>query len=97
MMEAEADQLTREAADQCAKSNQLFRANRLLEQRVAEANRRYDQVADEARLALAKFPIDTVRRTLQGLLIKAAILLGAIVVDGILNPRDEQTAQQGDI
>ena len=30
-------------------------------------------------------------------LIKAAILLGAIVVDGILNPRDEQTAQQGDI
>ena len=30
-------------------------------------------------------------------LIKAAILLGAIVVDGIVNPRDEQTAQQGDI
>ncbi len=30
-------------------------------------------------------------------LIKAAILLGAIVVDGIINPRDEQTAQQGDI
>ncbi|MCL6706311.1 ABC transporter permease [Pseudomonas sp. R2.Fl] len=30
-------------------------------------------------------------------LIKAAILLGAIIVDGLLNPRDEQTAQQGDI
>jgi ribose transport system permease protein len=30
-------------------------------------------------------------------LIKAAILLGAIVIDGIINPRDEQTAQQGDI
>ena len=30
-------------------------------------------------------------------LIKSAILLGAIIVDGILNPRDEQTAQQGDI
>jgi ribose transport system permease protein len=30
-------------------------------------------------------------------LIKAAILLGAIVVDGLINPRDEQTAQQGDI
>jgi ribose transport system permease protein len=30
-------------------------------------------------------------------LIKAGILLGAIVIDGLLNPRDEQTAQQGDI
>jgi ribose transport system permease protein len=30
-------------------------------------------------------------------LIKAAILLGAIIIDGILNPRDEQTGQQGDI
>jgi ribose transport system permease protein len=30
-------------------------------------------------------------------LIKAAILLGAIIVDGLINPRDEQTAQQGDI
>jgi ribose transport system permease protein len=30
-------------------------------------------------------------------LIKAGILLAAIIVDGILNPRDEQTAQQGDI
>jgi ribose transport system permease protein len=30
-------------------------------------------------------------------LIKAGILLGAIVIDGIINPRDEQTAQQGDI
>jgi len=30
-------------------------------------------------------------------LIKATILLGAIVADGIINPRDEQTAQQGDI
>lgn len=30
-------------------------------------------------------------------LIKAFILLGAIIVDGVLNPRDEQTAQQGDI
>ena len=30
-------------------------------------------------------------------LIKSTILLIAIVVDGVLNPRDEQTAQQGDI
>jgi ribose transport system permease protein len=30
-------------------------------------------------------------------LIKSTILLIAIVVDGLLNPRDEQTAQQGDI
>lgn len=30
-------------------------------------------------------------------LIKATILLVAIVVDSLLNPRDEQTAQQGDI
>lgn len=30
-------------------------------------------------------------------LIKSAILLAAIIFDGILNPRDEQTAQQGDI
>lgn len=30
-------------------------------------------------------------------LIKSTILLVAIVVDGLLNPRDEQTAQQGDI
>jgi ribose transport system permease protein len=34
--------------------------------------------------------------TLQNL-IKSVILLIAIVVDSILNPRDEQTAQQGDI
>jgi len=30
-------------------------------------------------------------------LIKSTILLGAIIVDGLINPRDEQTAQQGDI
>lgn len=30
-------------------------------------------------------------------LIKSGILLAAIIIDGILNPRDEQTAQQGDI
>jgi ribose transport system permease protein len=30
-------------------------------------------------------------------LIKSTILLAAIIVDGLLNPRDEQTAQQGDI
>jgi ribose transport system permease protein len=30
-------------------------------------------------------------------LIKSVILLAAIVVDSLLNPRDEQTAQQGDI
>lgn len=30
-------------------------------------------------------------------LIKSGVLLAAIVVDGLLNPRDEQTAQQGDI
>jgi len=30
-------------------------------------------------------------------LIKSAILLAAILVDSIVNPRDEQTAQQGDI
>jgi len=30
-------------------------------------------------------------------LIKSTILLAAIILDGLLNPRDEQTAQQGDI
>ncbi|CAN7772316.1 hypothetical protein LJR290_007588 [Variovorax sp. LjRoot290] len=30
-------------------------------------------------------------------LIKSTILLGALVADSLLNPRDEQTAQQGDI
>jgi ribose transport system permease protein len=30
-------------------------------------------------------------------LIKSIILLAAIIIDGLLNPRDEQTAQQGDI
>jgi len=30
-------------------------------------------------------------------LIKSVILLAAIVIDTIVNPRDEQTAQQGDI
>lgn len=30
-------------------------------------------------------------------LIKSTILLAAIVIDGLVNPRDEQTAQQGDI
>jgi ribose transport system permease protein len=30
-------------------------------------------------------------------LIKSTILLVAILIDGALNPRDEQTAQQGDI
>jgi ribose transport system permease protein len=30
-------------------------------------------------------------------LIKSAVLLGALVADALLNPRDEQTSQQGDI
>ncbi len=30
-------------------------------------------------------------------LIKATILLAAIIIDGLINPRDEQTSQQGDI
>lgn len=30
-------------------------------------------------------------------LIKSTILLAAIIIDGVVNPRDEQTAQQGDI
>jgi len=30
-------------------------------------------------------------------LIKSTVLLGALVVDALLNPRDEQTSQQGDI
>ena len=30
-------------------------------------------------------------------LIKSTILLIAIIIDSVLNPRDEQTAQQGDI
>jgi ribose transport system permease protein len=30
-------------------------------------------------------------------LIKSSILLIAIIVDSVMNPRDEQTAQQGDI
>lgn len=37
-----------------------------------------------------------VQYTVQNL-IKSAILLIAIIVDSVLNPRDEQTAQQGDI
>jgi ribose transport system permease protein len=34
--------------------------------------------------------------TLQNL-IKSVILLAALLVDSIVNPRDEQTGQQGDI
>jgi ribose transport system permease protein len=30
-------------------------------------------------------------------IIKAVALLSAVVIDSIMNPRDEQTAQQGDI
>jgi ribose transport system permease protein len=30
-------------------------------------------------------------------IIQSVVLLLAIVIDGILNPRDEQTSQQGDI
>ena len=30
-------------------------------------------------------------------LIKSAVLLGALIIDALLNPRDEQTSQQGDI
>jgi ribose transport system permease protein len=30
-------------------------------------------------------------------LIKSTILLAAVILDGVINPRDEQTAQQGDI
>ncbi len=30
-------------------------------------------------------------------LIKSIVLLAAIMIDGFINPRDEQTAQQGDI
>jgi ribose transport system permease protein len=30
-------------------------------------------------------------------LIKSSVLLGALIVDALLNPRDEQTSQQGDI
>jgi ribose transport system permease protein len=30
-------------------------------------------------------------------LIKSTILLAAIIIDGLINPRDEQTSQQGDI
>lgn len=35
--------------------------------------------------------------TLYQNLIKSGILLAAIIIDGVINPRDEQTAQQGDI
>lgn len=30
-------------------------------------------------------------------LIKSIILLGALVIDSLINPRDEQTTQQGDV
>jgi ribose transport system permease protein len=40
--------------------------------------------------------IMNVQYTVQNV-IKGVILLTAIVIDTILNPRDEQTAQQGDI
>jgi ribose transport system permease protein len=34
--------------------------------------------------------------TVQNLL-KSSVLLGALIVDALINPRDEQTSQQGDI
>ena len=40
--------------------------------------------------------IMNIQYTLQNV-IRSLILLGAIVLDSIVNPRDEQTAQQGDI
>jgi ribose transport system permease protein len=40
--------------------------------------------------------IMNIQYTLQNV-IRSLILLAAIVLDGIVNPRDEQTAQQGDI
>ena len=40
--------------------------------------------------------INDIPYTLQNL-IKSVILLIAIIIDSVLNPRDEQTAQQGDI
>jgi ribose transport system permease protein len=30
-------------------------------------------------------------------LLKSSVLLGALIVDALINPRDEQTSQQGDI
>ena len=30
-------------------------------------------------------------------LIKSVILLGALAIDAVINPRDEQTSQQGDL
>ena len=40
--------------------------------------------------------IMNIQYTIQNV-IKGGLLLAAIVLDTILNPRDEQTAQQGDI
>ena len=40
--------------------------------------------------------IMNIQYTLQNV-IRSVILLAAIVLDSIINPRDEQTAQQGDI
>jgi ribose transport system permease protein len=37
-----------------------------------------------------------IQYTLQNV-IRSSILLAAIVLDSIINPRDEQTSQQGDI
>jgi ribose transport system permease protein len=40
--------------------------------------------------------IMNIQYTLQNV-IRSLILLAAIVLDSLINPRDEQTAQQGDI
>jgi ribose transport system permease protein len=47
-------------------------------------------------LLLNGMTIMDVSYTVQNL-IKSTVLLGALVVDALLNPRDEQTSQQGDI
>jgi ribose transport system permease protein len=40
--------------------------------------------------------IMNIQYTMQNV-IRSLILLAAIVLDSVINPRDEQTAQQGDI
>ena len=47
-------------------------------------------------LLLNAMTIMDISYTVQNL-IKSAVLLLALIVDALLNPRDEQTAQQGDI
>ncbi|MBA4013856.1 MAG: hypothetical protein C0481_18490 [Phenylobacterium sp.] len=79
VLEEEADQLTVNARKECEQSNRLFYDQERVRSSLAEVERRYVQVATEADSTLSKIPVDTVRRTLQDILLKAAIVLAGII------------------